>query len=223
MSFKYIFIRYNNLKLNLGEDMNTIKLEDKLITPSKVICIGRNYVDHIKELNNEMPTDMVFFIKPNSCISDEIIFPKGNDSCHYEAEISFIIEDTKIVAVGFGLDMTLREVQSKLKAKGLPWERAKSFHNAAVFSDFVKINDISNLSLQLEINGELKQEGGIDLMIHKPHETITEALTFTYFEDGDILMTGTPKGVGSFNIGDTFVGRIIDGKDVLLEKTFVVN
>ncbi len=202
--------------------MNTIKLENKNITPSKVVCIGRNYVDHIQELNNEMPTEMVFFIKPNSCISDEIIYPKGHASCHYEAEISFIIEKNKIVAVGFGLDLTLREVQAKLKEKGLPWERSKSFHNAAVFSDFVKIEDIDNLSVELEINGKLIQRGGVDLMIHKPCDSITEALTFTYFEDGDILMTGTPKGVGKFNIGDIFVGKILDGKKVICEKKFLV-
>ena len=202
--------------------MNTIKIEERNITPSKVICIGRNYVDHIKELNNEVPTEIVFFIKPNSCISNQIIFPKGHDTCHYEAEISFIVEDNKITAVGFGLDLTLREIQSKLKKKGLPWERAKSFHNAAVFSDFVNINKVDDLSVELEINGKLIQKGGVDLMIHKPYDAITEALTFTYFEDGDILMTGTPKGVGIFSVGDVFVGRILDKDKVLIEETFIV-
>jgi len=202
--------------------MNTIKIENKNITPSKVVCIGRNYVDHIKELNNEMPTDIVFFIKPNSCISNQIIFPKGHESCHYEAEISFVIQNNKITAVGFGLDLTLREVQAKLKEKGLPWERAKSFHNAAVFSDFVSISDIENLSVELEINAKLIQKGGVDLMIHKPYDAINEALTFTSFEDGDILMTGTPKGVGKFNIGDVFVGRILDNDNIIIEETFIV-
>ena len=97
--------------------MNTIKIENRTVTPSKIVCIGRNYVDHIKELNNEMPTDIVFFIKPNSTISNLLIFPKGHESCHYEAEISFVIESNKITAVGFGLDLTLREIQGKLKAK----------------------------------------------------------------------------------------------------------
>lgn len=202
--------------------MNTINIENKRVTPSKVICIGRNYVDHIKELNNEIPTDIVFFIKPNSCISNELIFPKGHQSCHYEAEISFVIKNNKIVAVGFGLDLTLREIQSKLKEKGLPWERAKSFHNAAVFSDFVTINDIENLCVELEINGKLHQKGGVDLMIHKPYDAIIEALTFTSFEDGDILMTGTPKGVGKFRVGDIFVGRILDKNKILIEETFIV-
>lgn len=202
--------------------MNTVKVGNKVITPSKVLCIGRNYVDHIKELNNEMPTDIVFFIKPNSAISNKLIFPKNHDSCHYEAEISFIIQNNKISAVGFGLDLTLREIQSKLKEKGLPWERAKSFHNAAVFSDFVTINSIDNLSVELEINGKLKQKGGIDLMINKPYDAIDDALSFTSFEDGDILMTGTPKGVGQFSVGDVFVGRILDKEKVLIEETFEV-
>jgi 2-keto-4-pentenoate hydratase/2-oxohepta-3-ene-1,7-dioic acid hydratase in catechol pathway len=204
--------------------MNRILLDNNEIFPSKVVCIGRNYMDHIAELNNEVPEDMVFFIKPNSSISDKLIFPKNQNSCHYEAEISFLIEDNKITAVGFGLDLTLREVQSKLKEKGLPWERAKAFDGASVFSKFVSfIDDITKLEIELFINGELKQKGDYSLMINKPSEIISEANSFLTFEDGDILMSGTPKGVGSFNIGDVFVGKILyDGK-VLIEETFTVN
>lgn len=204
--------------------MNKIVLEDKEIFPSKVVCIGRNYMEHIKELNNEIPEDMVFFIKPNSAISNKLNFPKNQNSCHYEAEISFLIEDNKITAVGFGLDLTLREVQSKLKEKGLPWERAKAFDGASVFSKFVSFSDdITKLEIELFINGDLKQKGDYSLMINKPSEIINEARTFLSFEDGDILMSGTPKGVGSFNIGDVFVGKILyDGK-VLVEETFTVN
>ena len=99
--------------------MNKIILENSEMFPSKVVCIGRNYMEHIKELKNEIPEDMVFFIKPNSAISNKLIFPKNHNSCHYEAEISFLIEDNKISAVAFGLDLTLREIQSKLKAKGI--------------------------------------------------------------------------------------------------------
>ena len=121
--------------------MNAIVLKNIEIFPSKVVCIGRNYMEHIKELNNEIPEDMVFFIKPNSAISNKLVFPKNQNSCHYEAEISFLIEDNKITAVAFGLDLTLREVQNKLKEKGLPWERAKAFDGAAVFSKFISFND----------------------------------------------------------------------------------
>ncbi|MAD43178.1 MAG: 2-keto-4-pentenoate hydratase [Arcobacter sp.] len=204
--------------------MNKILLENSEIYPSKVFCIGRNYTEHIVELNNETPDEMVFFIKPNSSISNFLIFPKGNKSCHYEAEISFLINDNKITAVGFGLDLTLREVQSKLKAKGLPWERAKSFDNAAVFTQFKSFDgDINELSIQLFINDELKQDGNVSMMINKPYEIIKEANTFLSFEDGDILMSGTPKGVGEFKIGDKFLGRILYKNEIIIEKELIVS
>ena len=204
--------------------MKSILCNEKRIYPSKVVCIGRNYAEHIAELNNETPDEAVFFFKPNSSISDSLIFPKGNQSCHYEAEISFLIEENKISAVAFGLDLTLREVQSKLKNKGLPWERAKCFDNAAVFSDFVyvKDEDIEFLEVELYINDELKQKGGVDLMITKPKEIIDELLSFSSFEDGDILMSGTPKGVGEFKVGDIFIGRVLYKEKVLVEKRFDV-
>lgn len=203
--------------------MNRILLENSEIFPSKVVCIGRNYIEHIKELENEIPEDMVFFIKPNSAISDKLIFPKNQNSCHYEAEISFLIEDSKITAVAFGLDLTLREVQSKLKEKGLPWERAKAFDGAAVFSQFVSFDgDISKLGIELFINGELRQKGDISMMINKPFEIIKEANSFLSFEDGDILMSGTPKGVGSFKIGDVFVGKVLFEYKIIIEKEFLV-
>lgn len=203
--------------------MNSIDVNNKKIFPSKVVCIGRNYTEHIKELNNETPEEMVFFNKPNSSVSSEIIFPKNQNSCHYEAEISFVIENNNIVAVGFGLDLTLREVQSKLKEKGLPWERAKCFHHSAVFSDFVSIDtELENLSIELYINDELKQQGTFDMMINKPVQIIKEFLTFSSFENGDILMTGTPKGVGKIKQGDVFKGIILNNNKRIIEKTFVV-
>ena len=203
--------------------MNKIFLDDIEITPSKVVCIGRNYMDHISELNNEVPEEMVFFIKPNSSISNRLNFPKNQNSCHYEAEISFMIEENKISAVGFGLDLTLREIQSKLKQKGLPWERAKAFNGSAVFSKFVNFaGDISKLEVELYINGELKQKGDYSLMINKPEEIISEANSFLSFEDGDILMSGTPKGVGEFKIGDVFIGKILYDNRVIIEETFEV-
>ncbi|MBS9782675.1 MAG: fumarylacetoacetate hydrolase family protein [Arcobacter sp.] len=198
---------------------NYILFEDKKIYPSKVVCIGRNYVEHIKELNNEIPEDMVFFIKPNSAITNKLIFPKNFDSCHYESEISFLIKDNQIIALAFGLDLTLREVQAKLKKKGLPWERAKAFNNSAVFSNFVSFKNkvLSKLSIELYINDKLRQKGDYSQMINKPDEIIKEANTFLDFEDGDILMTGTPKGVGELKIGDVFLGKILYDDKVLIE------
>jgi 2-keto-4-pentenoate hydratase/2-oxohepta-3-ene-1,7-dioic acid hydratase in catechol pathway len=201
--------------------MKSIKLKEEKIYPSKVVCIGRNYTEHIQELNNDTPDEMVFFIKPNSSISDKLIFPKGHESCHYEAEISFLIEEGKISAVAFGLDLTLRVVQSKLKNKGLPWERSKAFDNAAVFSDFVYLDSFDeSLEVELYINSNLVQKGNISLMINKPLKIIKEAESFLSFEDGDILMTGTPKGVGEFKVGDIFEGKIIHNNKVLIEKKF---
>lgn len=203
--------------------MKNIDLQGQDIFPSKVVCIGRNYREHIAELNNETPEKMVFFLKPNSAISQKLIFPKGHESCHYEAEISFLIEEGKVSAVGFGLDLTLREVQSRLKEKGLPWERAKAFDDSAVFSKFVSFNDdISKLEVELYINDELKQKGDVSLMINKPSEIIDEAKSFLTFEDGDILMTGTPKGVGKFYVGDKFLGKILYAGKVLIEQRFKV-
>ncbi|MCB9096826.1 MAG: fumarylacetoacetate hydrolase family protein, partial [Arcobacter sp.] len=142
----------------------------------------------------------------------------------YEAEISFLIEDDKITGVGFGLDLTLREVQSKLKEKGLPWERAKAFDGSAVFSKFKSFSDdVSKIGIELYINGELKQKGDYSLMINKPIDIIKEAKTFLSFEDGDILMSGTPKGVGAFKKGDIFLGKILYENKVLIEETFKVN
>ena len=204
--------------------MNKIILENSEMFPSKVVCIGRNYMEHIKELKNEIPEDMVFFIKPNSAISNKLIFPKNHNSCHYEAEISFLIEDNKISAVAFGLDLTLREIQSKLKQKGLPWERAKAFDGSAVFSKFVNFkDDISDLGIELYINGELKQKGDISMMINKPIQIIEEANSFLTFENGDILMSGTPCGVGEFKKGDVFVGKILYNQKTIIEETFEVN
>ena len=204
--------------------MNHIFLDEQELFPSKVVCIGRNYSEHIAELNNEVPEEMVFFIKPNSSISTHLIFPKGNQSCHYEAEISFLIEENKISAVGFGLDLTLREVQSKLKVKGLPWERAKAFDGAAVFSRFVPFSgDISKLGLELYINDELRQKGDVTLMINKPDEIINEVSTFLSFEDGDILMSGTPKGVGEFKIGDKFIAKLLYNNQIIIEESYIVS
>jgi len=195
--------------------MNSITLASiensrKKITPSKVICIGRNYVDHIKELSNEIPDEMVVFLKPNSAISANLLSHHNDDVLHYEAELSFLYQRGKFTAVAFGLDLTKRDVQAKLKTKGLPWERAKAFDNSAIYSDFVSIDGevSSQLTLSLTINNALKQQGGVELMMVKPDEILTELQSFITLEDGDIVMTGTPKGVGVIAKGDNFVGEV---------------
>jgi len=197
--------------------MNSISFDDTAIYPSKIICIGRNYAAHIEELDNEVPEQAVIFIKPNSSISDEIIANK-NDSIHFEGEISFLIKHDEIKGVGFGLDLTKREIQARLKSKGLPWERAKAFDGAAVFSEFVPFSgDFHNLRMELFINSTLTQSGGCSLMLHKPDEILSEIKSFLSLEDGDVIMTGTPKGVGPIVPGDTFTGKIYDDRKLIVE------
>jgi len=197
--------------------MNTIRLESEHIAPSKIVCIGRNYLEHIRELGNETPDDMVIFNKPNSSISNRLLAAR-DEPLHYEGEICFMVQDGSLSAVGFGLDLTQRELQSKLKAKGLPWERAKAFDGAACFSDFVALGDtpLDSLSLQLEINGELRQQGGYELMMYKPEQILSGIARFMSLDDGDIIMTGTPKGVGQVQPGDRFIGRVLSGEQVLV-------
>lgn len=202
--------------------MQQISLDGQWLTPSKIICIGRNYVEHINELGNEMPTEPVIFIKPNSAITDAMTFDPQED-IHYEAELTFVVQDGALSGVGIGLDLTKRAVQSQLKVKGLPWERAKSFDGSAVLSNFVSIpGRIEELSLELYINGELTQLATFDLMLHKPNDILAEVSAFMTCEDGDLIMTGTPKGVGSIQLGATFMARVLSKQQTILENTWKV-
>ena len=204
--------------------MKTINFNNQTITPSKVVCIGRNYVEHIKELNNETPDSMVVFNKPNSAICDTLYFV--SEDTRFEGEICFLIEDKKISGIGFGLGLTKANIQNKIKSKGLPWERAKAFDNSAVLSDFVPFSiqndDIAKLKLELFINDKLTQVASYDLMIYKPPFILEEILTFMSLEDGDIIMSGTPKGVGNYKIKDRFVGKIYCDDKLLIESSWVV-
>lgn len=202
--------------------MKPINLEGKDVFPSKIVCIGRNYVDHIKELGNEVPTEPVIFLKPNSAIS-ETIHSNEVEPVHYEGEITFLVLSGRLAAVGFGLDLTKRDLQSRLKARGLPWERSKAFDGAAIFSGFVSCPlDLSRLGLELWINEQLVQRGGYELMINKPEAILEETSGFLSFEDADLIMTGTPAGVGIVNRGDRFTGRVFDGDSLLVEASWVV-
>lgn len=198
--------------------MNSITYNKQILQPSKVVCIGQNYMAHIEELNSEVSDQPVIFLKPNSAISDSLVL-EGDDAIHYEAEISFVVINGELSGVGFGLDLTKREVQFKLKDKGLPWERSKAFDKSAVFSEFVKFSGpIKDLRIELQINGKLVQQGGVNLMLTKPLALLDEVTSFMSFEDGDILMTGTPSGVGVVNKGDTFKGKIFHGDELLIQQ-----
>ena len=201
--------------------MNSIKYEDENITPSKVICVGRNYVAHIEELNNETPDSMVLFNKPNSAITDRLEYIQ--EECRFEGEICFLIKNREIEAVGFGLDLTKVDIQNKLKEKGLPWERAKGFNKSAVFSKFVKLDgNIETIEMKLYVNNVLTQHATYSLMIYKPHYILEEIETFMSLEDGDVVMSGTPKGVATYKRNDIFLAEIyVDDKIVVKEKFIV--
>ena len=203
--------------------MKRIRLDGKEVSPSKIGCVGRNYVDHIKELGNEIPKEPVIFLKPNSAISQKI-YSNETDAIHFEGEMTFVVIAGELAGVGFGLDLTKREVQSALKANGLPWERSKAFDGAAVFSEFVSLNgDISELRLELYINGQLQQQGGYELMINKPDAILAEIKGFMSLENGDLIMTGTPAGVGAIEPGDRFVGRVFENDTLLVEADWLVD
>ncbi|MGM0623130.1 MAG: fumarylacetoacetate hydrolase family protein [Campylobacterota bacterium] len=201
--------------------MKHIWFQDREVTPSKIVCIGRNYVEHIKELNNEIPKKPVIFNKPNSALSPVLYY--FGSKCRFEGELCFLIEGKSIIGVGFGFDLTKVDEQEIAKEKGLPWERAKSFNASAVMSEFVLLpSSVEQLHFELCKNGAIVQSGGYELMMSKPRQIMQTVNEFMELEDGDIIMSGTPKGVGSYAIDDTFVARIYDGDTLLLESSFVV-
>ncbi|PMH44529.1 2-keto-4-pentenoate hydratase [Vibrio sp. 10N.286.49.B3] len=198
--------------------MTVIRVDNRPLTPSKIVCVGRNYLDHIKELNNAIPDRMVLFNKPHTSISESLL-AYHQQPLHYEAEICFVVEGGQLTAVGLGLDLTKRQLQSELKAKGLPWERAKAFDGSAVLSRFITLDnlDISQLNLELFINCVRVQCGHIEQMIYSPQQILDELATYTTLCDGDVIMTGTPKGVGEVHRGDIFLGRLKCADKTLIE------
>ena len=202
--------------------MNPIKWDGKAVYPTKVVCIGRNYAEHIKEFDNEPNQDPVIFIKPNSAISSEV-HSSQSELIHYEGEITFLIEAGELRGIGFGLDLTKRDLQYQLKNKGWPWELAKAFDRSAVFSDFIAFDGgVSTLRMEFYINDVLVQHGNYDLMLSKPAQMLVYAKSFLTLEDGDLLMTGTPKGVGPVNPGDRYLGRIFEKDRLIVEGAWVV-
>lgn len=184
--------------------------QQRHIVPSKIVCIGRNYVEHIHELGNEIPDDMVVFLKPSSAITTALHSHLG-EPLHYEAELCFLVEQGRFSAVGVGLDMTKRQLQGKLKQQGLPWERAKAFDGSALFSEFMVITETqSNWCFQLTIDDALTQLGHQQLMMYQPADIFSSISQFMSLNDGDIVMTGTPKGVGEVSANSHFVLQLWD-------------
>jgi len=201
--------------------MHSITCGSERYTPSKVVCIGRNYVEHIEELGNEMPDTMVLFNKPNSALSETLRYVDA--ACRFEGEICFLVRDRSLYGVGFGLDLTRADVQQKLKEKGLPWERAKAFDGSAVLGAFVRLDvPLQSLRMELWIDGALRQHADYGLMIHKPETMLEEIGNFMTLEEGDVIMSGTPKGVSTFARGERFVGKIFSGDRLLIASQWQV-
>lgn len=190
----------------------------------KIICVGRNYVDHIKELSNDRPTDPVIFIKPDTALLDGQVFyyPKFSTDVHYELELVYRIGKVGknieakfahkyIDAIGLGIDFTARDLQAKLKEKGLPWEKSKAFNGSAFVSTMRPISpdDFSkSIEFVLYKNGQTVQHGQSDLMIWNIAALIEDISTYFTLKTGDYIFTGTPAGVGPLVIGDTLVGEL---------------
>jgi 2-keto-4-pentenoate hydratase/2-oxohepta-3-ene-1,7-dioic acid hydratase in catechol pathway len=196
----------------------------------KIICIGRNYAAHAAELGNEVPEEPVIFMKPDSAVfrqRDAFYIPDWSQDIHYEAEVVVKINrlgkniEERFASKYFseftlGIDFTARDVQAKLKAKGLPWEKAKAFDQSAVLGNYLKADDydLSNLNFELHKNGVLVQKGNTGNMIHSVPQIIAHCSRYFTIKIGDVFFTGTPQGVGKVEIGDVLEGYI-EGKKVL--------
>ena len=199
--------------------MHTIKLGNQDIPVGKIVCIGRNYVEHIRELGNQVPDKPVIFIKPASSIIGDggtIVIPPHSSDCHHEVELAVLIGTSAkdvdaadaldhVAGYAVALDLTLRDLQAVQKQKGLPWEIAKAFDTACPLSDFVpadRVDDPQSLSIRLKVNDQMRQDGNTGEMMRSVAELIAAASTYFTLEAGDILLTGTPSGVGRIVSGD---------------------
>ncbi len=192
----------------------------------KIVCLARNYAEHAKELGNETPAAPVLFMKPASSVigdGDAVRIPPYSQECHYEVELAVLIGKQArnvtadialeyVVGYGVAIDMTLRDVQNQLKAKGLPWEIAKGFDTACPLSDFVPASAVADpnaLKLKLAINGEMRQNGTSSDMINRIPQIIAHISAIFTLEPGDVILTGTPAGVGQVRAGDVMTAEIL--------------
>ena len=201
--------------------MTTVIFNGEPVRPGKVVCVGKNYAAHIEEMASVPAENMVVFIKPATSIGTTL-HATLDEALHYEGEICLLIRDEAVAGVGFGLDLTKRATQSKLKAAGLPWERSKAFTGSALFSEFVPApTDLTRLGVELTVDGELRQKGDVRLMLYPPDVILKELNQFLVLQDYDIVMTGTPAGVGAVQSGEHFFGRVLYGVHELVSGTWV--
>ena len=191
----------------------------------KIVCVGRNYAEHAKELGNEVPEKPVLFLKPASAIiysGGQIIHPEYGNELHHEVELVLLIgepiknadkaeAEKATIGYGVGLDMTLRDIQNELKKKGNPWTLAKCFDTSVVISDFVLKKDYQlklDEKLELKVNGIIKQSEALKSMLFNPAEIIEFISAVMTLEKGDLVFTGTPAGVSRVKRGDKLEAKL---------------
>ncbi|GEO03504.1 2-hydroxyhepta-2,4-diene-1,7-dioate isomerase [Adhaeribacter aerolatus] len=195
----------------------------------KILAIGRNYAEHIAELNNPIPDEPVIFFKPDTALlknNDPFYYPDYSQDIHHEIEIVLrISKEGKNIApkfalkyfdaIGLGIDFTARDLQAKAKSKGLPWTLAKGFNGSAPVSEFLPVNDfpdLKNINFRLLVNGQEKQNGNTSMMLNSFEDMLAYMSRFITLKKGDLIFTGTPSGVGPIKIGDRLEGFIQDKK-----------
>ncbi|MCX8010131.1 MAG: fumarylacetoacetate hydrolase family protein [Ignavibacteria bacterium] len=203
----------------------TLLESGKQFNVGKVICVGKNYLEHAKELGDAVPEKPVIFMKPSSSIifsGEKVIYPSFSKSLHYETELVILIGKQgknvkKEFAIDFiagytvGLDMTLRDWQTELKKKGHPWEISKCFDTSTVIGNFIskeRVSDPNNLDILLWVNQEIRQQDNTKNMIFNVYQIIEYVSEYFTLEEGDLIFTGTPKGVGEVNVGDMLKAKI---------------
>ena len=191
----------------------------------KIICIGRNYLDHINELNNQVPEEPVIFLKPDTAIlrnNEPFYYPDFSKEIHHEVELLVkICKEGKYIQekfahkyyeeIGLGIDFTARDLQNKLKSKGLPWEKSKAFDGSAVIGDFihkVDLPSIDNLNFELTTNGVSVQKASTKLMLWNIDELVSNVSQYFTLKIGDVIFTGTPAGVAKVISGDVLEGYL---------------
>jgi 5-carboxymethyl-2-hydroxymuconate isomerase len=206
--------------------MYNVKLKPKeTFSVGKIICVGKNYAAHIKEMNSEHPDSPVLFLKPATAILNQgikITLPKYSKEVHHEVELALLVTKqgknipadswhTYIGGAGIALDLTLRDLQRVAKEKGLPWSICKGFDGACPISDFVPIEsiaDIQNLQIELKVNDEVRQQGSTAQMLYKVDKLVSYISGIFTLEPGDVILTGTPAGVSKIDSGDRIWANI---------------
>ncbi|QPG06655.1 fumarylacetoacetate hydrolase family protein [Salinimonas marina] len=206
------------------QHLNNLDLPIEL-PAGKVVCVGRNYLDHVQEMRSEVPDEALLFMKPKAALchlQQPIVIPGDKGECHNELELAVLIKKPlknaseeealqAIWGVGIALDLTLREVQTRLKGAGHPWERAKAFDGSCPVSGFVprtQFEDLQNLEFSLTVNQKIRQQGNTAAMMRPVLALLAEMSAEFSLEPGDIVLTGTPKGVGPLAHGDTITARL---------------